>query len=197
MRDLLHRRPSPSLAVAIAAVVIASSGSAVAASMITTKQIKNGTIQLVDLNKATRDALRRERGPQGPVGPSGAAGAAGATGAPGLAGPGGAAGAPGSAIAFARVAADRTVDPAASSGIALLAGGVGTYCLDRTGGGVENFVATINEIAVAGFNPTEIAGTAVPSEIAASNCPSGTDVLVTTRENSIYSDVAFYIAIIA
>lgn len=84
MRNPLAHRSSPPLVLAIAAVVIASAGTAVAATVITSKQIKNGTIQLVDLSKQTRDALQGGRGPQGPVGPSG--GGAGAKGEPGAAG---------------------------------------------------------------------------------------------------------------
>jgi hypothetical protein len=83
MRRTLHRRPSPSLIVAIIAVVMASAGSAVAARLITGKQIKNGTIQLADLSKSARQALQGGRGPQGTVGPAGAAGAAGQPGAKG------------------------------------------------------------------------------------------------------------------
>jgi hypothetical protein len=78
----LHR-PSPSLIVAVAAVLVAGTGSAVAATVITSKQIKNGTVQLVDLSKATRDALQGGRGPQGGVGPAGPAGASGSSGTSG------------------------------------------------------------------------------------------------------------------
>ena len=87
MRHRLLCRPSPSLMVAIAAVGIASTGSAVAASLITTKQIKNGTIQLVDISKKTREALQGGRGPQGPPGPAGANGTIGKDGAQGVPGP--------------------------------------------------------------------------------------------------------------
>ncbi len=59
MRDRLQRLLSPSLPVSIAAVVIASTGSAVAARAITSKDIKNGTIQLVDLSRGARDRERR------------------------------------------------------------------------------------------------------------------------------------------
>jgi hypothetical protein len=85
MRQRLHR-PSPSLLVAIAAVVIACAGTAWAATVITSKQIKNGTIQLVDLDKGARTALQGGRGPQGPVGPAGANGTIGKDGAPGAPG---------------------------------------------------------------------------------------------------------------
>lgn len=90
---ILTSRLSPSFIVAIAAVVLASSGSAIAARFITTRDIKNGTIQLVDLNAKARSALAGGRGPQGAPGPRGADGAAGPVGPAGAKGdPGGAGG---------------------------------------------------------------------------------------------------------
>ncbi len=55
------------------------------------KQIKNGTIKPVDLNKKVRAQLAKV-GPTGPAGPAGPAGAEGARGADGAAGPAGEAG---------------------------------------------------------------------------------------------------------
>ena len=81
--------PSGSMAVAIVALVVAMSGSAVAASLITSKQIKDGTIQTKDISKSARTALKGGKGPAGPQGvagpqgPAGVAGAAGKDGAPG------------------------------------------------------------------------------------------------------------------
>jgi len=59
MLKLRFRRPSPALALAVIALVAAASGSAVASSLITSKQIENGTIKLRDLDPATRKALTR------------------------------------------------------------------------------------------------------------------------------------------
>jgi len=98
MRQLLHRCSSPSLLVAIAAVVVASTGTAVAAKAITSKDIKNGTIQLADLSAAARGALVGGRGPQGPVGPAGGAGAQGPKGETGATGPAGTSAAGGAAL---------------------------------------------------------------------------------------------------
>ena len=90
MKKLIHKfTPSGSMAVALTALLVAMSGSAVAASLITSKQIKDGTIQTKDLSKKARGALNGARGPaglagpQGPKGDAGAAGAAGKDGAPG------------------------------------------------------------------------------------------------------------------
>jgi hypothetical protein len=71
--SLRFRRPSPALVVAIVAVVLASAGSAVAARLITSRQIKNGTIQRADLSPSVRSSIARRgpRGSQGPVGPAG------------------------------------------------------------------------------------------------------------------------------
>jgi hypothetical protein len=71
------RRPDPAVVVAAAALLVAMGGSAVAGSLITSKQIKDGTIQLRDINKTARVQLKGARGPRGEPGPQGAAGAAG------------------------------------------------------------------------------------------------------------------------
>jgi hypothetical protein len=74
----------PGLLVAAAAVaVVAMSGSAVAASLITSAQIQDGTIKLKDISKKTRTKLQGNAGPQGPQGPKGDQGPQGETGAPG------------------------------------------------------------------------------------------------------------------
>src|SRR3954453_13432682 len=91
------RLPSPSMVVSIVALVVACSGGAVAAVVITSKQIKNGTIQLGDINKSARKSLAGKKGPAGPSGPAGARGPAGPTGPAGPAGTSGSAGSAGSA----------------------------------------------------------------------------------------------------
>ena len=100
---LKKRRFTPAMIVAMIALAVALSGTAVAGTtnLITGGQIVNGTIKLVDLNSSVKTALKGHRGAtgaqgpvgaqgaQGPVGPQGATGAkgdTGATGAPGLAG---------------------------------------------------------------------------------------------------------------
>ena len=79
-------RPSGSMVVALIALVVATTGSAVAASLITSAQIKDGTIQTKDISKKTLKALKGKQGARGATGAAGAAGAAG---------PAGPAGAPG------------------------------------------------------------------------------------------------------
>jgi hypothetical protein len=70
------------VAAVVAAVVAAASGTA-ATMIVTSKNIKNGTIQTVDISAAAKRALKGNRGPQGFQGASGAQGAAGAPGPPG------------------------------------------------------------------------------------------------------------------
>ena len=87
------RRPSAGLVVGIIALIVAMSGSAVAASLITSAQIKDGTIQLKDINKKARTALKGQRGPAGGIGATGLQGNPGATGLQGNPGAAGANGA--------------------------------------------------------------------------------------------------------
>jgi hypothetical protein len=82
MRRVLNRFCSPTLLLAVAAVIFAGTGSAIAARLITSKQIKDGSIQLKDLSKKARQALSGGRGPQGPSGFNGTPGAPGAPGLP-------------------------------------------------------------------------------------------------------------------
>ena len=80
------RRPSSATIIALIALVFAMTGTGIAAkSLITGKQIKDGTISDKDLSKAVRKQLAKT-GAAGAVGPQGPAGAAGAPGAQGPAG---------------------------------------------------------------------------------------------------------------
>lgn len=82
------------IAAVVAAIVAAASGTA-ATIVVTSKNIKNGTIQTVDISAKAKRALKGNRGPQGlrgAQGVQGAQGAQGAPGAPGAQGPPGPAG---------------------------------------------------------------------------------------------------------
>jgi hypothetical protein len=54
----------------VVAIVVAlvTAGGSTAAFVVTSKTIKNGTIQLVDINPQAKKALRGQRGPRGPRG---------------------------------------------------------------------------------------------------------------------------------
>ncbi len=91
---------NPALAVSLVALFASLGGGAVAASLITGKQIKDGSLTGRDIRD--RSLLAKDfkagqipRGPRGIAGPAGVAGVAGAAGAAGVAGPAGAAGAVG------------------------------------------------------------------------------------------------------
>ena len=81
-RSVKPRIPGLLIAIALIAVV-ATSGSAVAAALVTGKQIKNGTIQLKDIHKKTRAKLKGGAGPRGVQGAKGEQGPKGDTGEPG------------------------------------------------------------------------------------------------------------------
>jgi hypothetical protein len=107
------------IAAVVAAVVAAASGTA-ATIVVTSKHIKNGTIQTVDISAKAKRALKGNRGPrglagpqgpQGPQGPTGVPGSAGRAGPAGPEGPEGPQGPPGfdAATFWAQVAADGTL----------------------------------------------------------------------------------------
>ena len=95
MRHITRQRPSASIVVAVLAVVIASAGSATAAGLITSSQIKNNTISSADIHDGTIrsvdvrnnslvvDDFKTGQIPEGPRGATGATGPGGAPGAPG------------------------------------------------------------------------------------------------------------------
>jgi hypothetical protein len=70
-------KPRAAMLVAITAQVSSITGGAVAATVITSSNIKDGTIQLRDLSPAARAALKGQRGPRGVSGPPGSQGVAG------------------------------------------------------------------------------------------------------------------------
>jgi hypothetical protein len=76
------------IAAVVAAFVAAASGTA-ATILVTSKNIKNGTIQTVDISAKAKRALKGNRGRRGFAGAAGAAGPAGAVGPPGARGPSG------------------------------------------------------------------------------------------------------------
>ncbi len=85
---------SPSRAAAVAAalavvLVVGATSGAVAGRLVTSSDIKNGTIRKVDLSEKVKDSFSRKgkQGEPGPVGPTGSPGPVGPTGAPGPAGP--------------------------------------------------------------------------------------------------------------
>jgi hypothetical protein len=71
------------IAAVVAAIVAAASGTA-ATIVVTSKNIKNGTIQSVDISAKAKRALRGNRGPRGFPGLAGPPGSDGSAGPPGV-----------------------------------------------------------------------------------------------------------------
>jgi hypothetical protein len=106
------------LATAILALVL--SGGAVAASQITSSQIKNGTIKAADISKSAKRTLKGNRGPRGFTGAQGTQGLPGPGGPAGPAGPTGVAAivsAQGTGIGSAHAACPAGTRPISGGGI--------------------------------------------------------------------------------
>jgi hypothetical protein len=88
------RRPSNGLVIAVIALGFSVTGTAVAKSLITSGEIRDHTIQTVDISARAVKDLHGQRGPAGPAGPIGAPGSTGPAGATGATGPVGPAGGP-------------------------------------------------------------------------------------------------------
>ena len=147
MRQITSKRvrrvPSPATIIAGLALVVAGAGVGVgtATSLITGKQIKNGSITGVDVKDRSLTAKDFDgtrvlaggpagpRGAQGATGLRGLAGPPGAAGLPGANGPPGAPGKDGSARAYGYVATDGTLVAAVSKNITASRVGLGTYCV--------------------------------------------------------------------
>lgn len=74
MKYAPRRSPSPSLIISIVALVIACAGTAFAANLITSGDIKNGTIKPKDLSAKAKKSLVGAPGPKGEKGDPGAPG---------------------------------------------------------------------------------------------------------------------------
>jgi len=197
------RRISPSLVISILALFVALSGTSYAVTVVTGKNVRDGSLTGKDVkdNSLTsgdvrNGSLRLRDFRSGEL----TKGATGARGPAGPAGPAGAAGAPGSAIAFARVAATGDVDAGASKNIAAVAtpAGDGLYCLNVTTGTPKSIALTI-DVSGADSRKSRISGSAVPAAVATS-CPAGADIVVfTVQETGGYpataTDLPFYVAV--
>jgi hypothetical protein len=73
----------------VVAAVVAAASSTAATIVVTSKNIKNGTIQSVDISSKAQRALKGRQGARGPAGARGAAGPQGAQGPQGIQGPAG------------------------------------------------------------------------------------------------------------
>jgi hypothetical protein len=153
---------------------------------VASRDIKDGTIQTKDIAKRTISSLRGRRGATGAVGLTGPMGPPGPTGATG------ATGAPGTALAFARVNFDGTVDTSRSKNVAdvnVTHPSVGVYCFDGLGFTPKNVVATPES----GDRTINVFGLIDD----AAGCPGiDEDFLIATRDLSMtLTDTPFYVLV--
>lgn len=130
------------------------------ANAITASKVKNGSLQSADFK--TGQLPKGATGATGPAGPVGVAGPAGAAGA---------AGAPGTALAYAHVNADGTLDAANSKGVtgSLIGTDPGRYCFNLSF--TPKNIITSAERVVGGINGA-FAEPAITTTITAV-CPAG------------------------
>lgn len=145
-----RRRPQTSTVLSCAALFVALGGTATAATVITSKQIKNNSVTSADIKNGTLQKGDFKKGvlpsgaagatgpagavgPVGPAGPAGTPGAKGETGAKGDTGTTGDTGAAGSSVAYGRVEPNGSVDTDVSSATFetgdVRRAAVGVYCI--------------------------------------------------------------------
>ena len=171
------RAPSAALVVSLVALFVALGGTTYAATTLPknsvgTAQLRDGAVTKTKLSAKTVTALRGNRGPRGVPGPQGSSGSTGAPGPPG---------ANGSAVAYAHILPDGTLDSGRSKNVSAeeYQGG-GEFCLHVTVP-VTNAVATVD---------AEFGGeTGVASVILAAGdpggdigllCPAGSNAMILT-----------------
>jgi hypothetical protein len=143
MKKILRGRLTYANVMATIAVFLVLGGGAYAASQLPknsvgAKQLRNGAITPRKLSAGAKKALR---GATGPKGAAGKPGKQGAQGKPGKEGPAG------TALGYALVQENGTVDSGGSSGITsadVARESTGTYCFDRVPAGTKSVVATAN-----------------------------------------------------
>jgi hypothetical protein len=183
----MRRLPSPAMIVALLALCVALGGSAYAASKINGNNIKNGTISGKKLKNRTITAKKlssRISSPRGRRGPRGYKGVRGAKGSKGDKG------ADGTALAYARVASDGTIDTARVKGIAqtnMSHTTTGIYCFVSLPFTPKNVVATLEP----GGTGDEVVYASIPG---VGLCPAGAVTVQVKHAVGATSNVAFYVA---
>jgi Collagen triple helix repeat (20 copies) len=133
------------LFLALGGTTYAASTALIGKNTVASPQVVNGSLKTKDLSKSARTALKGNRGLRGL---RGLAGPKGPTGSQGLKGDKGDTGAPGSALAYALVNADGTIDAANSKNITQAnvikpAATTGGYCIEGLSFTPHSAVATI------------------------------------------------------
>jgi hypothetical protein len=186
------RKPSATLVVAAAALVMATIGTSVAATGYTitsSRQIKPGSISLESLSKSARKALRGQRGPAGLPGEDGIDGDPGSDGQDGLDGQDG----QDMTNLWAEVKGDGSIN-ASSSGVTATEGAsAGVYYVnfgaDITHCAVIATQASIPDFsaagqAIAGIPGPAFVGTASAGATLAAGFPNLSSVTVQTRRTN-------------
>jgi hypothetical protein len=170
MAAMTRRLPSPSLAVSIAALVVAMGGTGYAATQLSGSNIQAGTItgkqikkHSLPAGKLSPKAIAQLHGAQGPAGPAGPGGPAGQTGADGARGPAGPAGVSGrtvvkSGVYYAAGGKQTTGIVFCPAGLKVLGGGVSVSSFSTavnvnssypaTGGAQDGWHADVNNETV-------------------------------------------------
>lgn len=181
------RTPSPSMIVALIALCVALGGSAYAASQINGKNIKNGTITGKKLHsrtitsrqiaRSTVRALKNRRGLRGPRG---------------YKGPKGDKGADGTAVAYARLAADGTIDTTRVKGITqanISHPSAGIYCVSLSFA-ARNVLATLEPTATG----NELVYASIPAPTPSLGCPAGAVTVQVRHSGGAAVDAPLYVA---
>jgi hypothetical protein len=180
--------PSPAMIVALLALCVALGGSAYAAGKINGKNIRNGTItgkkvknRTITSSKISRTTIRALKGRRG------------LRGARGFRGLKGDRGANGTALAYARVASDGTIDTARVKGITQAnmshTSGSGIYCLSLSFA-AKNVVATLEPTATG----NELIYASIPAPSPSLGCPSGAITVQVRDAVGAATDASFYVA---
>lgn len=101
----------------VVAVTVTAAGSATAARLITSADVKNGTLTLRDFKPSELAKLRGNRGPRGPRGPQGQQGTPGTAGTPGAPGTPGTPGAPGATGSQGATGSSGATGPSGATGV--------------------------------------------------------------------------------
>jgi hypothetical protein len=195
MRRLKRLKPSPALAISVIALLVVAGAPATAAQLITGKSVKNSSLTGKDIkNKSLtpKDFRGSVRGSRGPKGDKGDKGDPGSPGSPGQAG---------SALAYAHVQGNATLDGAYSKGVTDVKRfpgfANGFYCIYGNFT-ARNAQATVDYADSSGNEYVQdlgLKGRAAQVD----SCPAGTGspvaiVLVRDPTNDALSNAGFYIS---
>jgi hypothetical protein len=181
-----HHLALLALFLALGGTSYAAAGAILPKNSVGSAQVINGSLQKLDLSTKARSALRGANGTQGVQGPQGPLGPAGPQG---VAGPPGPPGSTGSAVAYAHINNDGTVDAANSKNVASANVGRpfdGIYCF-------SGLSFTPHAVAVTlGANGSAWAVFASLDDT--SDCPSNGQLRIETRDQALAAvNTDFYI----